>query len=90
MPSKKFSVYALANTFAIIDLILHPLFRVWVWLSPQTYEFAMKFFVAGWEIHTTAGFDLNPVNIVLSTIIEASLLWLLGAAVAILYNKLSK
>jgi len=90
MSLKKFSVYALANTFAIIDIILHLLFRVWVWLSPESYEFVLKFFVAGLDVHTEAGFDLNLINIVLSTILEAAIFWLLGAAVAVLYNKLSK
>ena len=90
MVSKKFNVIALANTFAIIDVVLHLLFRIWVWLSPRSYEFMMKSFVAGWEVNVQTGFDLNLVNISLSTITEAAVFWLLGASVALLYNKLSK
>ena len=90
MVSKKFNVIALANTFAIIDILLHLLFRIWILLSPRSYEFMMKFFVAGWEVNVQTGFYLNLVNILLSAITEAAVFWLLGASVALLYNKLSK
>lgn len=87
--SKKFNVIALANTFAIIDLILHPLFHFWVSVAPRSYEWAMNLFVAGLQLRVTE-FDSSFGYIVLGTIIEASAFWLLGAAVALIYNKFSK
>jgi len=85
----KFNVFALANTFAIIDLVLHPLFRVWIWISPDSYEKAINLFVAGWQLEITS-FDLSLSHIIFGTILEAAIFWILGAAVAIIYNKLSK
>jgi len=89
MPSKKFDVLALANTLAIIDIILHPLFRVWIWISPSSYEGALNLFVAGWQVNVTS-FDLTWSHLFFGTVLEASLVWLCGAAIAILYNKLAK
>ena len=87
--TQKWNVYALANTFAIIDIILHSLFKVWIWISPTSYENAMNLFVAGLQIKVTS-FDLSLNNIIFGTILEAAALWLLGAAVALIYNKLAK
>lgn len=86
---QKFNILALANTFAIIDLILHPLFHLWVWLSPRSYELAANLFVAGLQLKVTA-FDTGFVHIVLGTVLEASAFWLLGAFVALLYNRLAR
>ena len=85
----KFNVFALANTFAIIDLILHSLFRVWIWISPESYQKAINLFVAGWQLEVTS-FDLSLSHMIFGTILEATIFWILGAAVAIIYNKLSK
>ena len=89
MSSKKFDVFALANTFAILDIILHLLFRVWIWIAPSSYESTMNLFVAGWQVKVTS-FDLNLLHMFFSTILEAAVFWLLGATIALLYNKLSK
>ena len=89
MSSKKFDVFALANTFAILDIVLHLLFRVWIWIFPSSYEIAMKLFVAGWQVKVIS-FDLNLLHIFFGTILEAAVFWLLGATIALLYNKLSK
>ena len=89
MSSKKFDVIALANTFAIIDLILHPLFHIWVSVHPQSYEWLMHLLVAGLEVKITA-IDTSLQHIILGTVIEASVFWLLGAGVALIYNKLTK
>lgn len=85
----KFNVIGLANTFALIDLVLHPLFHVWVVVSPSSYEWLMNLFVAGLRVEVT-GFDTNVGHIILGTIIEASAFWLLGATVALVYNRLTK
>ena len=85
----KFNVIALANTFAIIDLILHPLFHLWVSISPSSYEWAMHLFVAGLQLQVTH-FDSSFTHIALGTIIEASAFWILGASVALIYNWMSK
>ncbi|MBI1970674.1 hypothetical protein HYS47_02930 [Candidatus Woesearchaeota archaeon] len=87
--SKLFDVIAFANTFAIIDLILHPLFRLWISVSPESYEHVLNLFVAGWQLEVTP-FDLSLSNIVVGTILEAAGFWLFGAVVALLYNKLAK
>lgn len=89
MSSKKFDVLALANTFAIVDIILHPLFRIWISISPSSYENAMNLFVAGLQIKVTS-FDLNLSHMIFGTILEATIFWLFGAAIALIYNKLSK
>lgn len=84
---KKFDALALANTFAIIDLVLHPLFHLWGWFFPRSLEIAMNEFVIGLSLHITEQF--TP-EFLASWIIEAAIFWMLGAAIGIIYNKLSK
>jgi len=67
----KFNVIAFANTFAIIDLILHPLFHVWTSIAPHSYELAMNLFVAGLHLQVTE-FDSSLIHIAFGTIVEAS------------------
>ncbi|OGE86503.1 MAG: hypothetical protein A3J48_00050 [Candidatus Doudnabacteria bacterium RIFCSPHIGHO2_02_FULL_46_11] len=86
----KLNAWAFANTFAIIDLILHPLFRLWVLISPESYVKVMHLFVEGLQLKIEPAFDLNFGNFLTSTILEAALFWILGWAVAHLYNKLNK
>ena len=86
---QKFSVFGLANTFAIIDVILHPLFHVWVAIAPGSYQRLMNLFVAGLHLQVTE-FDTSVLHIIFGTIVEASVFWLLGAFVAIVYNKVAK
>ena len=85
----KFSVIGLANTFAVIDLILHPLFHLWISIAPRSYEWAMNLFVAGLHLQVT-DFDSSLSHIALGTIVEASAFWILGAMIALIYNKLAK
>ena len=85
----KFNVIAFANTFAIIDLILHPFFHLWISIAPRSYEWAMNLFVAGLHLQVT-DFDSSLSHITLGTIVEASAFWVLGAMIALIYNKLSK
>lgn len=85
----KFNVIAFANTLAIIDLILHPLFHLWISVAPRAYEWAMNLFVAGLHLQVT-DFDSSLTHIVLGTIVEASAFWLLGASIALIYNWMSK
>lgn len=87
---QKFNVIALANTLAIIDLILHPLFRLWVLLSPESYETTMHLFVEGLHLEVVPAFDLNWTNFVVGTILEAMIFWLLGASIALIYNRMVK
>lgn len=82
----KLNVIALANTVAVIDLILHPLFHIWISISPQSYEWFMNLLVAGLHLEITE-FDSSFEHIVLGTVVEASIFWLLGASFALLYNK---
>lgn len=83
---KKINVIALANTFAIIDLILHPFFHIWGWYFPRSYESTMHEFVIGLDLRVQESF--TPIFFVY-WILEAIGFWLLGAVGAILYNKLS-
>lgn len=85
----KFNVLAFANTLAVIDLILHPLFHLWVSVAPRSYEWAMHLFVAGLNLQVT-DFDSSFPHIALGTIVEASAFWLLGASIALIYNWMSK
>ena len=84
-----FNVIAFANTLAIIDLILHPLFHLWISVAPRSYEWTMNLFVAGLRLEVT-NFDSSFVHIAFGTIVEASVFWLLGASIALLYNRLSR
>ena len=84
-----FKVIAFANTLAIIDLILHPVFHFWISVAPRAYEWMMNLFVAGLHLQVT-DFDSSLSHIVLGTIVEASAFWLLGAMIALIYNKLAK
>ena len=85
----KFNVLAFANTLAVIDLILHPLFHLWISVAPRSYEWAMNLFVAGLQLRVT-DFDSSLTHIALGTIVEASAFWLLGASIALIYNWMSK
>ena len=85
----KFNVIAFANTLAVIDLILHPLFHLWISIAPRSYEWAMNLFVAGLQLQVT-DFDSSITHIALGTIVEASAFWLLGASIALIYNWMSK
>ena len=87
---KKFDVIALANTFAIIDIILHQLFRLWVLISPQSYIKIMHLFIEGLQLQIDSNFDLNFFNFITGTLLEATIFWVLGASLALIYNKLSK
>ena len=84
-----FKVIAFANTLAIIDLILHPLFHLWISIAPRSYEWAMNLFVAGLQLQVT-DFDSSLSHIALGTIVEASAFWILGAMIALIYNKLAR
>ena len=86
---QKFNVIALANTFATIDIVLHPLFHFWISVSPNSYEWMMHLFVAGLRLEVT-GFDSSITHILLGTIVEATTFWLLGATVALIYNRFAK
>ncbi len=83
----KLNAIALANTFALIDLVLHPLFHIWGWYFPRSYEQAMHEFVIGLNLGVDEQF--TPVFFIF-WVTEAVAFWLLGATVGWLYNKLSK
>lgn len=83
----KLNAIALANTLAVIDLVVHPLFHLWAAVSPKSLEYVMHVFVAGLELNIDPAFDLAPQNLLLGTLLEASAFWITGFAVAILYNK---
>jgi len=85
----KFNVIALANTFAIIDIVLHTLFYFWVFFSPSSYVWTMNLFITGLQLSVTS-FDISLVHLLLGTVVEAAVFWLLGATIATLYNKLSR
>ena len=85
----KFNVIAFANTLAVIDLILHPLFHLWISIAPRSYEWTMNLFVAGLQLQVT-DFDSSLSHIALGPIVEASAFWILGAMIALIYNKLAK
>ena len=85
----KLNAIALANTFAAIDVVLHPLFHLWVSLSPESYERAMNIFVAGLQLQVTE-FDVSLSHIVQGTLLEAATFWILGFIGASLYNKFSQ
>lgn len=90
MRNMKLNAKALANTLAIIDLIGHTLFHVWVAIDPQSYERLMQLFVAGLRLKVDSALELAPANLLLSTLLEASFFWILGYSAATLYNHLNK
>ena len=81
---KKLDILALANTFAVIDLVLHPLFHIWGWFLPRMYESLMHEFVIGLNLKVDETF--SP-NFFIYWILESAAFWLLGAIVAIIYNQ---
>ncbi|HCR80875.1 MAG TPA: hypothetical protein DIV47_00100 [Candidatus Pacebacteria bacterium] len=83
----KINSLALANTFALIDLVLHPLFHLWGWLAPQSYEMVMSEFVIGWQLRVTEQF--TPKFFVF-WFLEVLVFWFLGYVGAELYNRLNK
>lgn len=80
-------VLPFANTLAIIDLVLHPFFHIWAAVSPDSYAAAVHLFVAGLQLTVTSA-DTSLPRFALGTIAEAASFWLLGAAIAALYNAL--
>ena len=86
---RMFRVIAFANTLGIVDLILHPLFHLWVLVAPHSYEWAMNLFVAGLHMQVTE-FDSSWGHVVMGTVIEASAFWILGAMIALIYNRLAR
>jgi len=83
--NQRINPIALANTFGAIDLVLHPLFHIWISIAPKSYEYLMNLFVAGLHLEVTH-FDSDLIHIVVSTIIEASVFWVLGFCGATMYN----
>ena len=67
-----------------------PLFRLWILAAPETYEKAMRLFVAGIQIRVDPQVDLNLFNFAVSTLLEAAVFWLFGALVGVVYNKFSR
>jgi hypothetical protein len=49
----------------------------------------MRFFVAGLQVKVEPDLDLNWLNMLAGTVIEAAMFWLLGFVVGALYNRLS-
>lgn len=83
----KFNAVPLANTFALIDLVLHPLFHLWGWYFPRSYEGAMHEFVIGLNLRVDETFTPKFFTF---WILEAVAFWILGFAAATIYNRLSK
>lgn len=81
---------ALANTFAIIDLVGHTLFHFWIAVNPESYEYLMELFVAGLHLQVNQAIELFPQNLLLSTLLEAGIFWIVGFVGGSLYNKLAK
>lgn len=77
----------LANTLAIMALVLHSFFHAWAILSSQSYVAAVRMSVAGLQLSVNAT-DASVLHFVLGTIGEVASFWLFGAAVATLYNAL--
>lgn len=77
--------FALANTLAVLDLILHPLIHVWVAFSPHSYERMMNTFVAGLHLKVESS-ETSVSHIIFGTIAEAGTLWVLGVIFTCLYN----
>ena len=50
----------------------------------------MHLFVEGLELKIDPSFDLNFINFVLGTALEALAFWVLGAVVALVYNRFSR
>jgi hypothetical protein len=87
--NQKLNRLALANTFAVVDIALHLLFRVWILVAPGSYEYVMNLFAAGLQLEVSH-FDSDISHIVTGTIIEAAAFWLLGFCVASIYNRFVK
>lgn len=84
----KLNPVALGGTLALIDIVLHPLFHLWVAIAPRTYEKLMNIFVAGLQLQVT-DFDLAWGHLIIGTLLEATVFGLLGFIAAKLYNYLN-
>lgn len=80
---------ALANTFGLIDFVLHPFFHGWGWLAPESYERVMRGFVIGLDINVDARDRFGP-DFFFYWFLEVATFWILGAAVAVLYNRMAR
>ena len=84
----KLNPLALANTFAIIDLVLHPLFHIWVGVNPESYEKLMHLFVAGLNVNVEPH-ESSFWYVIGGTVLEASVFLILCFLSSTLYNKLA-
>jgi hypothetical protein len=87
--NQKINRLALANTFGAIDIVLHPLFHLWISIAPESYERLMNIFVAGLHLKVTS-FDSDIFNVIVGTLVEAAVFWVLGFFGATIYNRFSE
>ena len=69
------------------DLVLRPLFHLWGWFLPRSYEEFMHGFVIGLNLQVDETF--TPMFFIF-WVLEVTAFWILGHAVATIYNRLSK
>ena len=86
---KKLDALAYGNTFGLIVLILHPIFHIWTYLSPESYGLIVRMFFPGFRVIIDS-FDYSVSITILSTLLKSVVFWLFGFIGATLYNKLVK
>lgn len=84
---KKFDAVAMGNTLAIASAVLHPLFHLWGWYAPRSYEMLFSEFVIGLQLKVEESF--YP-HFFFFYIVEIIILWFVGFVTASLYNRLAK
>lgn len=85
--TQELNVIALANTVAVVDMVLHLVFHLWGWRAPRSYERSMAEFALGFQVKVKQG--VGPRFFVFWAI-EITSFWVFGAVIALLYNAFSR
>ena len=82
----KIHVIALANTFAVVDIVIHSIAVFWMSQSPESFLFILRYFVEGLKLETDPSVHLTISDYFFGTALEGAFFWVLGASLAICYN----
>lgn len=82
----KINVIALANAFAVVDIIVHSIASLWMSQSSESFLFILRYFVDGLKLEADPSLHMSYFDYFLGTLIEGAFFWVLGASLAICYN----
>lgn len=82
----KIHVIAMANTFAVVDIVIHSIAVFWMSKSPESFLFILRYFVEGLKLEADPSVHMTVFDYFFGTALEGAFFWVLGAFLAICYN----